>query len=556
MRQLYTILHYWAALLLVFACAPTTFAQKTKFTPRSPRRSVPQFQSDPVRLIKEFSLDDKKRSLSFNFKLAAQEALGGEVWTKLDEAQRASASEAFAQTLNDFWEDWDGEQSSPELVRVVKSKIKSDQGHGHAQVWALHGETLLRFRLAQSDGVWFIMDYEFTDEAIGELSDAVRGALTPEARRGNLLELEPQAARQQLDRLVAAEGEQPGLALLRVRLSALEQLQVTLQKDGQTTAPQSAPEPLARALVRLTERWPDFAPALLALGREILYSESGDDLLNPLSRDTASAIAALEHYAQLVPFDPRPYRDLAYAFDQVEKHREAEAAYVKAIELDPMYPEHYSALATFHLSHEENTQAQSTLARLLKIAPSIDAAFEQFAEERYDPDYAAALEKLLLAFPKELAASASGQTLLARVEEAQNKTTAAIKSVQRAIAIEADADLYEYLSELYRAERRFPEALGAAGQAIKLDPAAADAYFERACALAQLGRKREALVALKKIIELDPQMLFNPEEPDLQPLAALPEFKALKEKIVQSGLTAPTAGKSADQNKGGKPKPH
>jgi hypothetical protein len=40
-------------------------------------------------------------------------------------------------------------------------------------------------------------------------------------------------------------------------------------------------------------------------------------------------------------------------------------------------------------------------------------------------------------------------------------------------------------------------------------------------------RKREALAALKRMLEIDPEAAFDPDEPDLQPLAAMPEFKAM-----------------------------
>lgn len=60
----------------------------------------------------------------------------------------------------------------------------------------------------------------------------------------------------------------------------------------------------------------------------------------------------------------------------------------------------------------------------------------------------------------------------------------------------------------------------------------ADAYFHKACALAQLRRPAEAIAALKKAIELDEDLTFTDDleaEPDLKPLAALPAFR----KIVQ-----------------------
>ena len=51
-------------------------------------------------------------------------------------------------------------------------------------------------------------------------------------------------------------------------------------------------------------------------------------------------------------------------------------------------------------------------------------------------------------------------------------------------------------------------------------------------------RKREALAALKRMLEIDPEAAFDPDEPDLQPLAAMPEFKAMKEKMKEANAPA------------------
>jgi tetratricopeptide (TPR) repeat protein len=169
---------------------------------------------------------------------------------------------------------------------------------------------------------------------------------------------------------------------------------------------------------------------------------------------------------------------------------------------------------------------------MLGAAEHPDDAFEWLLDdEGFDPDYAKMLEDLLLAFPKELEGSRAGMVLLANAREAQNKTGEAIKAMQSAVAIDPEADDYEYLSELYRQQQRFTEALNAANQALKLDGKSASAQFERACSLSQLGRKREALVALKQMMILDPEIIFDPEESDLQPLANMPEFKSIKEKM-------------------------
>jgi tetratricopeptide (TPR) repeat protein len=500
------------------------------------RRAVADYQRDPIRLAKEFSLNEATRELAFDLSLVAEESLGRGRWAELDEKQRAAVIHAFEKTVNEMWETWNAETGAQ--TRVLRSEAQGNR----AILTVLRGEALLRLTLLARDGAWFIVEHEIVDDALPEFADALGGALQPELRRGLVFETSIEAAAKHLDKLIAREGEKAELLLLKARVLDSQQIEEAAKATDQAEADknrtkpdQPESDPAVEVLKKLVARWPDFAPGRLALARELLYSPNGEDAAGPLSKDAERAIAESHAYARLAPFDPRPWRDLAFAYEQFEKLEDAESALAKAVELDREYLDHHSALVSFHLRYDQPEQARSALAEMLKAAPDADEAFALLLDdEGFDPDYAKALEQLLLAFPKELNGSKEGLVLLADAQETQDKIAEAIKTMQRAVAIEAEAGDYEYLSRLYRRQRRFTEALNAANQATKLDDQSANAYFERACSLAQLGRKREALAALKQMMEIDAEPVFDPEEPDLQPLQALPEFKAIKEKLKEA----------------------
>jgi tetratricopeptide (TPR) repeat protein len=502
----------------------------------SARRAIADYQRDPVRLVKEFSLDRRSRDLAFDLSLTAEQSLGQGGWANLDEKRRAAAVSAFEKTVKGMWETWDAETPLPPRV------LRSDISDGRASVTLLRGEALLRLTLASRDGAWFIIEHEIVDDALPEFADALQGALKPESRRGVIFGTSVDAAAKQIERLIAGEGEKPELLLLKSRVLSAQELEGTVKAQVQTGTDNADPPASVAVLMDVAKRWPDFAPGRLALARALLYSGDGEEAGNPLSpvsKDAERAVAELKDYARLAPYDPRPWRDLAVAYERSGKLEDAEAALEKAVELDRQYLDHHTALVNFHLLNDHPDKAKSAFAGMLKASSNVDEIFGEFSDdEGYDPDYAKALEPLLLAFPKELEGSVTGLVLLAGAQEAQNKIGDAIKSMQRAIAIEPYASSYEYLSSLFRSQRRFTEALGAANEAVKLDEDSSDAHFERACSLAQLGRKREALAALKRMLEIDPETVFDPDEPDLQPLAAMPEFKALKEKM--KGTSAPT----------------
>jgi tetratricopeptide (TPR) repeat protein len=436
------------------------------------RRTVGDFQRDPVRLVKEFSLNPSTRHLAFDLAPTAEAALGAATWNKLDAKHRQAVSAAFERTVRELWETWDSEE--PLSVRVLKSEVSGKR----AVLTVLRGEACFRLTLVQRGAAWFIVEHEIVDDALPEFADALRGALKPETRRGLIYEVSFAEAFKHLDGLLTAEGEQPELLLLKARVHSSQQAEeesAQLLAELKAGAPQPLTPPATRTepikdhavalLQQIITRWPDFAPAHLALGRELLYSNNTEGVINPLSKDAQQAIAALQRYARLAPYDPRPWRDLATAFAQLERFVDAEAAYHAAIERDPTYLDHHAALVQFHLDHEATTQAKTAFAKLLAAAPDPDEAFAVlFDEEGFDPDSAKLLEELLAAFPKELPASKVGLSLLAEVQAAQNKLSDAIKNVQRAIAIEAEADDYIYLSQLYRRQRRFTEALNAAHQ--------------------------------------------------------------------------------------------
>jgi tetratricopeptide (TPR) repeat protein len=105
----------------------------------------------------------------------------------------------------------------------------------------------------------------------------------------------------------------------------------------------------------------------------------------------------------------------------------------------------------------------------------------------------------------------------------------ALPLLQTAIQLDKEWDEpYIALSLLHRKQSRWAAALKAADQAIVLDEEDGEAHYERACALARLGRVNEAMAALEKAIEFYPdQAQWMADEKDLKALAKLPAFKKL-----------------------------
>jgi tetratricopeptide (TPR) repeat protein len=221
-------------------------------------------------------------------------------------------------------------------------------------------------------------------------------------------------------------------------------------------------------------------------------------------------------------------------YELLKMNDEAEKSAREALSRDQENVDPYAKLVALYLRQAQSEKAKTTFADVLQKFPNMDGTFSKVDSEiihRDDdvaPEILQEFEKLLLSFPNELGKSQNGLRALSEAQRMQKKYDLSIKTLQRVITLSSSSEDQVTIAEIYREMKKFPLALIASEKAIKMDEENSVAYFERACALARLARKREALTALKKALELDPEIsyLLSYEE-DLKPLATMPEFKKL-----------------------------
>jgi transglutaminase-like putative cysteine protease/tetratricopeptide (TPR) repeat protein len=506
------------------------------------RNFIADYQRDPVRLIKEWGVakdDDGTRQFVFDYALTASQALGPEVFHKLDGKQSAAVIQAFERTVSseaDGWW-WAGQ------IRVLSSEVKDKS----ARLLVLRGDDLLRVDLSARDGAWFITEIEDTDYAVPMFADALGAALHPGTSRLQTLSFKPERAIKQLAQIASAEGESPQLLLLKAlalrRKQSAAALEATVAAGDKEKAKEKSPPKESEAnslLKQIIARWPDFAAAHYTLGVDLLF----------YAEEPEKAIAPLRREAELMPLDPRPWTRMGEAFEQLKKPAEAESAYREAAARDRDNYESQTTLTALYFKQSQAEKARDSLAQAFKLTTETDAVFDSLScdvlgiDVENDKAGHRRLEELLQGFPKELAGSRAGLRRLAHAQSEQEKYDAALQTLQRVLTLGAEADDYVRIAHTNRSARRFAPALTATDDAIKLESDNAGAYFERACALAQLGRLPEALTALKRALELDADESENLEDNDLKVLGQLPEFKKLLE-----------ANRSEDEGALSKPEP-
>lgn len=131
----------------------------------------------------------------------------------------------------------------------------------------------------------------------------------------------------------------------------------------------------------------------------------------------------------------------------------------------------------------KDPRAHVMLGELMASIGNMPAAYESFRA-------ALALEPSLTHVRRSFARAALA---LGRVAEAE-------QSARAAIAAEPSADAWEVLSSALRAQDRLEEAVAAAEEAVRLDPANKPARHSRAVALSRIGRNDEALAELDAMI--------------------------------------------------------
>lgn len=506
------------------------------------RNFIADYQRDPVRLVKEWSRGEENatREFVFDYTLTAEQALGSDVFRKLDAKQSAAVIQAFERAVSKVVDDWQWAGQ----IRVLSSEIKEKS----ARLLVLRGDDLLRIDMARRDGAWFITEIEDTDYTIPTFADALRGALHPGTSRLQTLSFKPERALKQLAQLAATEGERAELLLLKAYALSRKQYAASLEESGadadKEKEKQASPakESEAAALFRqIIARWPDFTAAHYALGSHLMFYDE----------ELEKAIIPFRKAAELAPLDPRPWTRMGSAFEQLKKFGEAEAAYREAAARDRDNDEAQTTLAAFYFKQSQDAKARDSMAQAFRIATDVDAVFDAISCEVLGIDAEndraghARLEELLLLFPEKLAGSKAGLRRLAHAQFEQEKYDASLQTMQRVLALGEEAFDQALIAHTNRKARRFTPALKAADQAIKLASEYGEAYFERACALAQLGRLPEALTALKRALELDEELVESLDDKDLKALAALPEFKKLLEEKRAEAESPPAEQKPA-----------
>ena len=514
------------------------------------KREVAEFQKSPQALAEHLGrvipLADKSEiEAAIDLSVLVDEHMGAGAWAKLSDSEREQMWSAYRRIVTEVLTYGKHEFGTPQL-RLLHLEDKGDRAE--ASYVTQPGDLLLKLRLVRRDGVWHLVEIFQTDTSLHIAADMLQPAILriEKARAG---EKPPAMALSDLVRVLFLIDKEPAKAS---RLA--DEFLQTKPKDSDlrflkaiALLNQEKTEDAVKLLTELGDE--GFAPAVYRLAAH--FAEAEDPI------ELQKVVALYQRYTSLEPHDPRGWRELAGTYEHAKQFADAAAAYRKAIEIDSANTNYYNDLIRLIVINNLDGDVRALLVAGEKHQAADDDLYGSIMQDFFFAEDVKAAEKFAVLEPLRMKTSAlanvsfgellldakryvEAERLLNTAVQLSKKSAAAKKSKESdedsaALKVSSSetgdpfaVDAYVALARLYRKQSRWLAALKAADAALTFGEKNAEAYYQRACALARLGRFDEAMTSLTRAIELFPSTAARLlTEPDLQPLSTRPVFKKL-----------------------------
>ena len=489
-------------------------------------RGVAEFQKDPRALAAKLSQELPRGNLTaltsaLDLAVLTNETPGFATWDSLSDTERELMSSGYRRLLNEINGSFRSEADPVHDFRLLQVRENGDTAEAVA-IEPDYEDVLLKFYFVRRNDAWFlteILQADYSYHIIAEtLQPTIRTILdrrsNKSARKQNNSEFvrvllamtkDPQAAIAIADRALKDNPKNQGLRHLKA---------VAFHRNEK-------PEDAIRLWQELAADTKPFAPSLLELAQHYAAEEDAEK--------RKLAIEFYNRYAALMPEDPRTHVALAGVYEQSNDDLHAEAEHRAALKADPANTDEYVEFAAFLSFRRRFQEASAVIDEASRSAGATGDFFGDLMTHLYFAEDKTIPEGLASSQPQRMEQSALANLYLGYVRLESEKSLLAIPPLKKAAALKSDwADPHVAMARAYRNLRNWKAAVNAADTAIKINAQDSDAYYQRACALARLGRAKEALGSLTKAFELDPDMLVSiGEEADLKILASQPAFKKL-----------------------------
>ena len=484
--------------------------------------SVTEFQKTPLALTQHLikAIPSANRSdveAVLDLGVLTDELMGAGSWSRMTDAERNQMSSAYRRALHEIIDGY-GNKNLLVKMRLLHLEEKGDTAEATCLLDLY--DQLLKLRLIRRDGVWYLVEVLQNDTNLHTVAESVQPTITAieNARAGR----SAIAAQTDVTRILLVMQRDNAKALVvadsalktkpadrSLRLLKAIALQRNLEKR----------EDAKKLLRELSDE--NFAPAVYKLAA-LLY-DSRDE------KELDEATALYKRYTELEPYDSRGFRDLGVAYQDDEKWADAEAAYRKVVELNPGDANGYVKLIAVLALQARFAETKPVLDAADKFKDDDTDVFGAVMEYLYQESDSDTVDPFVASQASRLKTSARGTLALGRLYSEEKRYAEALPVLKAAAALDKKSSLpLTAMAQVHRKQQQWIAAVRSAQQAIALDDTDDQAYLELACALARQARIKEAMTALEKAIDLNPDLAeWISDEPDLKPLANLPAFKKL-----------------------------
>jgi tetratricopeptide (TPR) repeat protein len=487
------------------------------------KRTVSDFQKSAQALAQHLSkaIPTAERSdieAAIDLPVLTDEFMGQGAWSKMNDREKEKMWSAYRRVIEEILNGYGNSYSTNHRLRVLHLEEKGDEAKATCLLYP--SDLLLKLRFVRRNELWYLVEVQQSDTALYTASDtlqttiaaiqkartgekASRAGLTDFARVLILMNDDAKKAITLADNALKANPTDKSLRLLK----GLAFFHADKTDDG------------IKLLRELSNEY--YPPAIYNLATKL---NDAEDI--PTQQEV---MKLWERYTILEPYDSRGFIALGTAYNAAGSMAQAEAAYRKAIEINPADSSGYFDLIYFLAVNDRVADVNPLLVAFDAHKDTNENVFVTTMRQLYFGSEPAAVEKLAASQPARVKGSSEANLLIGRIHMDAGRYAVALNYLHISAKLdEKSADPYVVMSRLHRKQSHFSAALKASDQAIKVDEEYSEGYYERACALARLGRLKEAMAALEKSFELDPdQSDYIADEADLKPLSSLPAFKKL-----------------------------
>ena len=493
------------------------------------RRTVAEFQKSPKALAQQFanaiaSGDKSEVEATLDIVTLTNEFMGAGAWAKLNDNERSQISSAYRRVAKRVIEDYSGGVTDNN-VHVLHVEEKGERAE--ALCYVSDQDLLLKLQLLRRDNLWYLVDVVQPDPGLQVAAEKFGPVIRSiEANRAGkkttasivsdfdkamaLIDSDAAKAVAEADRLLQSTPKDQIFRFLK--MMALWETEVEEKQDESI-----------QILTELSDE--QFAPAVYRLAGFLTEDKPEE------------AIELYKQYSLLEPHDFRPYRDLGSVYETTKQSELAEAAYRKAIELDPLELPGYEDLAIFLIRKARVAEVPAVLVAADKYATEYDDVLSNILGELEEEIKLEDAERLAALEAPRMKKSLWSNLGLADIYIREKRYPEAVDLIKRAVQIDPDAFYPHYiLSTVYLKQSRLNDALKSIDQALSLAVNHSGGHYIRASVLARMGRKKDAMAALEKSIELDGETLaWIIGDEDFKSLRTLPAFQKLLEQAKKLG---------------------